>query len=113
MSLSARPMRLIELGGKSFELWQEQGGIGNGDCVLSKGDDGNKYAMLFYDGLLSGKDADLPENLNALKVKLSAKMPIFKIRYKPRDSCQQHQQFLDHAMQLSTAKYTVPVQIES
>lgn len=98
MSLSARPMRLIESGGKSFDTWQEQGGIGNGDCVLSKGEDGAKYAMLFYDGLLSRRDTDLPENLNALKVKLSAKMPIFKIRYKPRDSCQQHQQFLENAM---------------
>ena len=57
--------------------------------------------MLFYDGLQTKKDKDLPENLNALKVKLSVKMPVFKIRYKPRDECEIHKKFLEEAMLLS------------
>lgn len=57
--------------------------------------------MLFYDGLQTKKDKDLPENLNALKVKLSAKMPVFKIRYKPRAECEIHNKFLEEAMLLS------------
>lgn len=48
-------MKLIESGGKTFEVWQESTGIGNGDCVLTKTDDGTKYAMLYYDGLLTKK----------------------------------------------------------
>jgi hypothetical protein len=63
--------------------------------------------MLFYDGLLTRKGHDYPENLNALKVKLSAKIPVFKIRYKPRDECTHHTKFLEEAMDLSTSKYTV------
>lgn len=94
-------------------MWQEQSGIGNGDCVLTKSEDGTKYAMLFYDGLMSKRESDMPENLNALKVKLSAKMPIFKIRYKPRAECETHKKFLEETMQVSTAKYTVQVQQEN
>lgn len=90
-------MKLIESGGKTYESWQEQTGIGNGDCVLTKTEDGSKFAMLFYDGLLTDKD-NMPENLTALKIKLSAKIPIFRIRYKPRDSCTFHTTFLNNAM---------------
>lgn len=83
-------MKLIESGGKTFDVWQESTGIGNGDCVLTKTDDGTKYAMLYYDGLMTKRGQQVPDNLNALKIKLSAKIPVFKIRYKPREGCHHH-----------------------
>lgn len=100
-------MKLIESGGKTFDIWQEQTGIGNGDCVLTKDVDGTKFAMLYYDGLLTMKGQQLPENLNALKIKLSAKIPVFKIRYKPRPECEHHVKFLENTMKISVEKYTV------
>jgi hypothetical protein len=65
----------------------DQSGIGNGDCVLSKSNDGSKLATLFYDGLLTERGNEDPENLTALKAKFSSKAPVFKIQYKPRQCC--------------------------
>jgi hypothetical protein len=48
-------MKLIESGGTTYDFWQEQTGIGNSYCVLTKNDEGKKFAMLYYDGLQTMK----------------------------------------------------------
>lgn len=62
--------------------------------------------MLYYDCL---KKQPLPENLHALKVLLSTQIPVFKIRYKPREHCEHHAKFVEETMRVSTDQYTVPI----
>ena len=108
--MNSRPLKLMESGGKTYEMWQEQQGVGNGDCILTKSKEGGnvgKYAMLFYDGLQTKPGEPMPENLNALKQKLYQKMPVFKIRYKPRDECNHIRALLENQMKISYEKYTI------
>ena len=72
-------------------------------------DQGQKYATLFFDGLGTRVGRE-PENLTALKFKLgSQQMPVFRVRYKPRENCDGHCKFLNAAMDLSNQRYTTQV----
>ena len=100
-------MKLIESGGKTYDFWQEQTGIGNSYCVLTKNNEGKNFAMLYYDGLQTMKGQQLPNNLNALKIKLSAKIPVLGISFIPILECYHHVTFLENTMQVSVEKDTV------
>ena len=53
VSLNSKPVKIFEHQCKPLEEWQETLGVGNGDCIFSKTEDGTKNGTLFYDGLLT------------------------------------------------------------
>lgn len=87
VSLNNKPVKLFEHQGKTIEAWQEKLGVGNGDCIISKNEEEAKFGTLFYDGLPNKGTCPFPSDINILKVKLSMRIPVFKIRYQPRSSC--------------------------
>jgi len=70
-----------DLEGKPFEQWMTEG-IANGDRILSTDPEGGKHVTLFYDG----SKGDL-EDLQSLREKFAAHMPVFNIKYRPRAEC--------------------------
>jgi hypothetical protein len=64
---------------------------------------------LFYDGLFSKGGCPFPSDINILKVKLNMQMPVFRIRYQPKEQCQVHQKFFKEVMKICEGKYTVPL----
>jgi len=70
-----------------LEAWQEKLGVGNGDCIITRKEDDKKYGTLFYDGLPNKGVCPYPSDINILKVKLTMRMPVFKIRYQPKAHC--------------------------